>query len=51
MNGICHCDLRTNTVHDASGWSLHSITVLPLTIVYFLSEVHCTLNILHSITS
>ena len=29
---------------------LHTITVLPLTIVYFVSEVHCTLNVLHSIT-
>ena len=26
------------------------ITVLPLTIVYFVSEVHCTSNVLHSIT-
>ena len=30
--------------------SLHTITVLTLTIVYFVSEVHCTLNVLHSIT-
>ena len=30
--------------------SLHTITVLPLTIVYFVSEVHCTSNVLHSIT-
>ena len=37
--------------------SLHTITVLPLTIVYFVSEVHCTLNVqyltllsLHTIT-
>ena len=30
--------------------SLHTITVLPLTTVYFVSEVHCTLNVLHSIT-
>ena len=30
--------------------SLHTITVLPLTIVYFMSEVHCTLNVLHSNT-
>ena len=36
--------------------SLHTITVLPLTIVYMLSEVHCTLNVqyltlsLHTIT-
>ena len=30
--------------------SLHTITVLTLTIVYFMSEVHCTLNVLHSIT-
>ena len=30
--------------------SLHTITVLPLTIVYCMSEVHCTLNVLHSIT-
>ena len=27
-----------------------TITVLTLTIVYFMSEVHCTLNVLHSIT-
>ena len=27
--------------------SLHTITVLPLTIVYFVNEVHCTLNVLH----
>ena len=25
--------------------SLHTITVLPLTTVYFVSEVHCTLNV------
>ena len=31
--------------------SLHTITVLPLTTVYFVSEVHCTSNVLHSITS
>ena len=37
--------------------SLHTITVLPLTIVYIVSEVHCTLNVqyltllsLHTIT-
>ena len=30
--------------------SLHTIAVLPLTTVYFVSEVHCTLNVLHSIT-
>ena len=30
--------------------SLHTITVLPLTIVYYMSEVHCTFNVLHSIT-
>ena len=30
--------------------SLHTITVLPLTTVYTVSEVHCTLNVLHSIT-
>ena len=30
--------------------SLHTITVLPLTTVYFVSKVHCTLNVLHSIT-
>ena len=30
--------------------SLHTITVLLLTTVYFTSEVHCTLNVLHSIT-
>ena len=30
--------------------SLHTITVLPLTIVYFVREVFCTLNVLHSIT-
>ena len=30
--------------------SLHIITVLPLTTVYIVSEVHCTLNVLHSIT-
>ena len=29
--------------------SLHTITVLPLTTVYIVSEVHCTLNILHSL--
>ena len=28
---------------------LLTITVLPLTTVYFVSEVHCTLNVLHSI--
>ena len=28
-----------------------TITVLPFTIVYFVSEVHCTSNVLHSITS
>ena len=27
-----------------------SITVLPLTAVYFVSEVHCTSSVLHSIT-
>ena len=26
--------------------SLHTVTVLPLTTVYFVSEVHCTLNVL-----
>ena len=30
--------------------SLHTITVLPLTTVHFVSEVHCTSNVLHSIT-
>ena len=25
--------------------TLHTITVLPLTTVYFVSEVHCTLNV------
>ena len=30
--------------------SLHTITVLPLTTVYIVSELHCTSNILHSIT-
>ena len=30
--------------------NLHTITVLPLTTVYFVSEVYCTLNVLHSIT-
>ena len=30
--------------------SLHTITVLPLTIVYFVSEVHRTSNVLQSIT-
>ena len=30
--------------------SLHTITVLSLTTVYIVSEIHCTLNILHSIT-
>ena len=30
--------------------SLCTITVLPLTAVYIVSEVHCTLNVLHSIT-
>ena len=30
--------------------SLHTITVLPLTTVYFVSKVHCTSNVLHSIT-
>ena len=29
--------------------SLHTITALPLTTVYFVSEVHCTSNVLHSI--
>ena len=29
---------------------LHTIPVVPLTIVYFMSEVHCTLNVLHSNT-
>ena len=29
--------------------SLHTITVLPLTGVYIVSEVHCTSNVLHSI--
>ena len=29
---------------------LHTITVLPLTTEYFVSEVYCTLNVLHSIT-
>ena len=28
---------------------LHTITVLPLNTVYFVSEVHCTLSVLHSI--
>ena len=27
--------------------SLHTITVLPLTTVYFVSEVYCTLNVLY----
>ena len=31
--------------------SLHTITVLPLTTVHFVSEVYCTSNVLHSITS
>ena len=31
--------------------SLHIITVLPLTIVYFVNEVHCTLNVLHLSTT
>ena len=30
--------------------SFHTITVLPLTTVYLVSEVHCTSNVLHSIT-
>ena len=30
--------------------SLHTITVLTLTIVYCESEVHCTSNVLYSIT-
>ena len=30
--------------------SLHTITVLPLTTVYIVSEVRCTSNVLHSIT-
>ena len=29
---------------------LHTITVLPLTTVYIVSELLCTLNVLHSIT-
>ena len=29
---------------------LHTITVLPLTTVYFVIEVYCTLNVLHNIT-
>ena len=28
---------------------LHTITVLPLTTLYFVSEVHCTLKVKHSI--
>ena len=39
---------NTNTVPDII--SLHIITVLPLSTVYLVSEVHCTLNVLHSIT-
>ena len=42
-------------VHDII--SLHTITVLPLTTMYIVSEVHCTLNVqyltllsLHTIT-
>ena len=30
--------------------SLHTITLLPLTTVYFVNEVHCTSNVLHSTT-
>ena len=30
--------------------SLHTITILPLTTVYVVSEVHCTSNVLHNIT-
>ena len=30
--------------------SLHAITVLPLTTVYLVSQVHYTSNVLHSIT-
>ena len=37
-------------LHYLTLLSLHTITVLPLTTVYFMSEVHCTLNVLHSIT-
>ena len=29
--------------------SLHTITVLPLTYMYFMSEIHCTSSVLHSI--
>ena len=30
--------------------SLHTITVLPLTTVYIVIQVHCISNVLHSIT-
>ena len=49
-----HCTLN---VQYLTLLSLHTITVLPLTIVYIVSEVHCTLNVqyltllsLHTIT-
>ena len=39
--------LHLSTMLYPSLLSLHTITVLPLTIVYFVSEVDCTLNVLH----
>ena len=44
------CELATIHVHYLTLLCLHIITVLLLTIVYFVSEVNCTLNVLHSIT-
>ena len=43
---------NSNVIQYLTLLSLYTITVLPLTTVYFVSEVHvhCTLNVLHSIT-
>ena len=53
---VCTCTYmyRYIYVHICTGTymylTLHTITVLPLTTVYIVSEVHCTSNVLHGIT-
>ena len=58
MYNVCHCmcDVVLGLVLQINFdkhlqyltlLSLHTITVLPLTTVYFVSEVHCTSNVLH----
>ena len=45
---LCKMDSTTCTVSDIIKFTYYH--VLPLTTVYFVSEVHCILNVLHSIT-